>query len=315
MTATLSDRLSSLTACLVDAGISLQLLEANDHQYQLSLDSYWSNTAKLKPACIIRPESSVQVAKILEALIHANESFAIRSGGHAPLAGTNNIYDGVTIDLSLLDSIQFEMISETVSFGPGVRWKHVYEELGKYGYTVAGGREIQTGVAGLLLGGGNSWFTGRKGFSCDNVVEYEIVVADGSIITANDATHANLFRALKGGSNNFGIVTKFTMKAFPCELVWGGITVTPKDYIQDAIRMTSNFTKKVMNYPDSSMITNLSYIPDMKDIVVLAALVETRGVENSPSFAEWATLPKILDTTKLKTHSEMGTETYLSPNR
>ncbi|OTB02040.1 hypothetical protein M426DRAFT_25053 [Hypoxylon sp. CI-4A] len=288
-----------------------QLLVPTDIAYQASENSYWSNTARLDPACIIRPKSSVQVSEILRILVDSNEKFAIRSGGHAPLAGSNNIHGGVTIDLGLLDDVQFDRGSETVSFGPGVRWGHVYQEVEKHGYAVAGGREVQTGVGGFLLGGGNTWMTGSRGFACDNVVAFETVLADGRIIVASATTHSDLFRALKGGSNNFGIVTRFTMSAFPCRLIWGGITVTPKEYSDDAIRMTSTFTEKIAEYPDSSIVTVLTHLPEMKDVVVSAGLVETKGVENSPAFREWSTLPKILDTTKLKTLYEIGVETYV----
>ncbi|KAI1503134.1 FAD-binding domain-containing protein [Biscogniauxia marginata] len=275
------------------------LLVPSDPQYQAYENSYWSNTAKLKPACIIRPGTPEQVSAALRALVDADEKFAVRSGGHAPLARTNNIHDGVTVDLSLLDSVRFDEASETVTFGPGVRWRHVCREVEKHGRAVAGGREIQTGVAGLLLGGGNSWMTGRKGFACDNVVSYQVVLADGQAITVDNQTHTNLFRALKGGSNNFGI---------------GGVTITPKEYVYDAIRITSNFTEKVKDYPDASIITDISYMPEMKDFAVVAAIVETRGVENSLAFEEWSTLPKITDTTKLKTLSDMGAETALPAN-
>ncbi|RYC62600.1 hypothetical protein CHU98_g3600 [Xylaria longipes] len=143
---------------------------------------------KVKLACIFPPQTAGHVSTALRALVATKEKFAIRSGGRAPLEKSNNIHGGVTIDLSYLDSIQYDTDSELVTFGPGVRWKHVYRELAyhgtlrnnprrpgvpgtcrrpvrqdcdiaKHNRVVAGGREGETGVAGFLLGGGNTWFT------------------------------------------------------------------------------------------------------------------------------------------------------------
>ncbi|KAH9886126.1 hypothetical protein F4778DRAFT_759092 [Xylariomycetidae sp. FL2044] len=299
---------------LVEAGLQSSLTFPSDQLYSDREGSYWSNTAKLRPACIFLPQSSQQVSEGLKVLVACKQTFAVRSGGHAPLATSNNIHQGVTIDLSLLTSIRYDPGSETVTFGPGLRWKHVYEELQKYDRVVAGGRESDTGVAGLLLGGGNTWFTARKGFACDNVVSYDVVLADGSSITADAANHVDLFRALKGGSNNFGIVVSFTMSTIPCRRIWGGTTMSLKQHAQEAIQCTANFTSNIKHYPDSSLLTGLTYVPQVKEVVMGGVLVETRGVEDSPAFDEWRKLPKLRDTTTFKSMLELGLETGLPSN-
>ncbi|RYP01737.1 hypothetical protein DL764_006099 [Monosporascus ibericus] len=209
--------------CLIRAGLQSQILLPSDSDYNTCEESYFSNTAKLKPACITQIRHPQRRPR--------------------PLAGSNNIHGGVTIDLSLLNSVRFGSASEAVSFGPGVRWKHVYVKVQKHGRV----------VAGLLLRGGNTWMTARKGFACDNVVALEVVLADGLIGTADRNTHADLFRALKGGSNNFGIVVGFTMSTIPCQSVWGGSTASPNECIPDAIRITGYFTKRVVENPDSNL--------------------------------------------------------------
>lgn len=70
--------------------------------------------------------------------------------------------------------------------------------------------------------GGISFFSHRVGFVSNNIVSYEIVLADGTIATASETTNSDLWRALKGGSNNFGIVTSFTARSFPTGSIWGG---------------------------------------------------------------------------------------------
>ncbi|KAI1406790.1 hypothetical protein F5Y13DRAFT_196797 [Hypoxylon sp. FL1857] len=302
-------------ACLVEAGLQSHVFTPQDPAYQTSEDSYFSNTAKLGPACIFIPESAEQVSIAIKALAAAKQTFAIRSGGHAPAPGSNDINGGVTIDLSNLKSVQYDCDSQRVTFGPGVRWKHVYLELEKYDRVVAGGREGETGVAGFLLGGGNTWFTAHKGFACDNVVSYQVVLADGQVIIAKQDVHPDLFRALKGGSNNFGIVTSFTMSTIPYKPIWGGTIMASKEYVPDAIRATANFATNLPNYPESSLIAAVNYIPQAKDIITGAALVHTQGMTDSPAFAEWSKLPKMRDTTKLKSMLDMGLETALPQNK
>jgi hypothetical protein len=255
------------------------------------------------------------VSESITALVNAKQKFAVRSGGHAPLRGTNNIHNGVTIDLTLLNNIVYDPTTENISFGPGVRWKDVLGELQPYNRVVAGGREGQTGVGGFLLGGGNAWITAREGFACDNVVGFEIVLANGNIINATKETHNDLFRALKGGWNNFGVVTRFTIRTFVNHFIFGGVTVSPKEAIPRAITITENFTKNVVKYPDSSLIVVIGYLESLKDIVISGAVVEVKGVEDSPAWTEWSTLPTIMDTRGRKTMLDMGLETALAANQ
>ncbi|KAI1505903.1 hypothetical protein F5X99DRAFT_366504 [Biscogniauxia marginata] len=296
-------------ACLRDAGLQSRVFAPSNSEYDACKSSYWSHTARLAPACVVGPRSASEVSAALKALVLANEKFAIRGTGHASPPGVNNIDGGVTIDLGLLDSVQYDEATATVSFGPGVRWLDVYQEVQKHGRIVVGGREGQNGVAGYLLGGGNNWLTSTKGWACDSVIAYETVLADGSIVTVDRDTHPDLFRALKGGGNNFGIVTKFTMSTIPCERIWGGVAISTKEYIPDVIQLTSNFTENLSRYPDSSLIVLVGYIPDMKDTAVVTGVMETRGVENVPIFEEWERLPKIMNTAKPKTMLEIGIET------
>lgn len=178
---------------------------------------------------------------------------------------------------------RFDAASETASIGPGGCWREVYGELHKYGRIVAGGREGNVGVAGLILGGGNTFLTARRGFACDNVVEFEVVLADGSIVKANKDEHSDLYRALKGGSINYGIVTDFKMTTVKCERVWGGMTFFAKDHIPAAIEAVHDFTANVTKYPDENLVTMFTYLPTFKDVVI-AMFCEFPAHEKTSTF-------------------------------
>ncbi|KAL8968538.1 MAG: hypothetical protein Q9183_002418 [Haloplaca sp. 2 TL-2023] len=136
-------------------------------------------------------------------------------------AGAANIQDGVTIDLEHLNQSSISPDRSTITLGPGLRWGQVYTILAAYGLAFPGGRSAEVGVGGYLLGGGSSYFIDH-GFGCDNVIAYEIVLASGTVLNVTAQAHLDLFRALKGGSSNFGIVTSFTLRTFELQGIWGG---------------------------------------------------------------------------------------------
>ncbi|ETS73771.1 hypothetical protein PFICI_14717 [Pestalotiopsis fici W106-1] len=306
--------LDPMVTLLQNEGLGEQIVAPTDAEYTARLDSYWSNSAKLKPACILRPKSTADVAAAIKALASREQSFAVRSGGHTNWAGSNNIEGGVTLDLGSLSAITVSPDQATADIGPGARWREVYAELHKSKLAVAGGREGNVGVAGLLLGGGNTFFTGRHGFACDNVVAYEVVLADGSVVTADAKSNEDLFRALKGGSNNFGVVTKFTMKTVKSDQVWGGMTFYPKQTIPQAIDAVVSFAGKVNDDPDSNLVCIFTYMSEFKDVVVATLFNQIQGIEAAPAYDEWRAIPEIMNTVKKTTISEMAFEYNIPAN-
>lgn len=147
--------------------------------------------------------------------------FTVRGGGHTAFPGSSNIEDGVTIDLRKMNQIAVSMDQRTVSVGPGNRWINVSEALDPLGLAVVGGRSATVGVSGLILGGGLSYFSGRRGWACDNVNNFEIVLSSGEIVNANAEENADLFWALRGGGgSSWGIVTKFDLASFEQGDLW-----------------------------------------------------------------------------------------------
>ncbi|KAM0558281.1 hypothetical protein ACHAPJ_004975 [Fusarium lateritium] len=299
---------------LVKAGLESRILTPTDAEFSARQESYWSNSAKIKPACIVQPRTPEEVAAVVKALAAAGQKFAVRSGGHTNWAGSNNIEDGVTVDLVHLSEVTFKASDETADIGPGCKWRQVYAELSKHGRAVAGGREGNVGVAGLLLGGGNAFYTARQGFGCDNVVAYQIVLASGDIVVADENNNTDLFRVLKGGSSNFGIVTKFTMKAIKTDRVWGGMTFFPKQIIPSAIDALSAFADNVSSDVNSNLVCIFTHMPNFKDVVIATLYANMEGVEKPKAYEKWLALPEIMSTVKDTTISEMAFEYNIPAN-
>ncbi|KAI8288351.1 hypothetical protein K4K60_011143 [Colletotrichum sp. SAR11_57] len=223
-------------------------LAPNTTGYQAIKDNYWSQTAgSLSPICITRPKDAQQVASIVKILSSSGKDvrLAIKSGGHGSSPGWSNTDGGVLISLDLINGTQNVADKGHAVVGTGARWVDVYKTLEAEKVTVIGGRFSAIGVGGLLVGGGLSYFSGLHGLACDNVLNYEVVLADGTIANVNQTSEPDLFRALKGGGNQFGIVTRFTLKTYPLESqIWGGILSFSIDKAEEVFNATQTFSAK-----------------------------------------------------------------------
>ncbi|KAK7926711.1 hypothetical protein PG985_003709 [Apiospora marii] len=287
-----------LSPCGFQAPPDLQVLLPRDPLYGTRESSYWAVNARLSPACIVQPKSTAQVSSLLKELVATGRQFAVRAGGHSPVPGANDIAgDGVTVDLGLLNSVAYDAGSETVRFGAGCRWRDVYGELGRHERTVPGGRGGDVG--------------------CDNVISYEIVLADGRTVTADKDTHVDLFRALKGGANNFGVVTSFAMRTHPSGRIWGGISASPASATDQTIRTVWNFTEGLTqdeSRQDSYMLAVFGYFPAFGANVVNIATFQADGGPRGPGWDDWRALPKIMDTTGETTVAELAEQITLPPD-
>ena len=199
--------------------------------YNANIASYFDGKSRLTPNCIVHPTTADEVSTTVKVLAAASLlkpcQFAVRSGGHTPIPGANNVDEGVTIDLLHMNGTTYNDSSNIANILPAARWGSVYAALEPLGRMVAGGRGSTVGVGSFLLGGGISHYAPRVGLSCDNVINFEVVLADGRIVNANKKTNADLFTALTGGSSNFSIVTRYDMETFESEDLWGGIVSWP----------------------------------------------------------------------------------------
>ncbi|KAL3476505.1 FAD binding domain protein [Aspergillus californicus] len=178
-----------------------------------AVDAYWDVRAALSPACIFLPNTPNELSVAMKIIGACDAQFAVRGGGHMSVPGSNNIDGGVV--LALENFTDLKVHRETVEVGPGLTWYDVYTALEPTGRVAIGGRLKTIGVPGLTLIGGFHYFNNKYGFAMDNVLAYDVVLANGTQVTATKSTHSDLFWALKGGGgNNFGIVTRFVLKTF-----------------------------------------------------------------------------------------------------
>jgi hypothetical protein len=166
----------------------------------------------------------VDAADVLAAVNYGRENkllLAIRGGGHSG-PGLGSCDGGLVIDLSQMRSVRVDPLTRTVRVDPGCTAADLDHATHAFGLAVPLGIVASTGVAGLTLGGGTGYLTRKHGLTIDNLLEVDMVLADGSFVTANKDKHADLFWAVRGGGGNFGVVTSFLFQAHPAKMVFAG---------------------------------------------------------------------------------------------
>ncbi|KAF3760403.1 FAD-binding domain-containing protein, partial [Cryphonectria parasitica EP155] len=294
--------------------------------YNATLSSYFSlQAAAVHPLCFVTPQTTADVSALIGSLTSTNSNascqFAIRSGGHMWFPGASNEPGGITVDLSSLDSIEVNAAAEnsTVSVGVGATWDAVYAKLDPLGLSVAGGRVSGVGVGGLTLGGGLSYFGPRYGWTCTTASSFELVLANGSIVEANEESNTDLFYGLRGGSNNFGVVTRIVLKAFEQDqgLVWAGTVYSPLSTIDAQIETYVNLSAAETYDENASFITGLGYSQSSNLTVVTNDLVYTKpSGDGAPSLYQgFLDQPSLVSTTAIVNMSTLSQQqaAYLPP--
>src|ERR1700756_4849705 len=164
------------------------------------------------------------VADVVTAVNFARQNdlqVAIRGGGHNG-PGLGSVDDGLMIDLSMMKGVRVNPAAGTVRVGPGCTQGDVDHATHIYGLAVPAGIVSTTGIAGLTLGGGSGYLTRKHGLTIDNLLEADVVLADGNFVTANATQNEDLFWGLRGGGGNFGVVTSFVFRAHPVSSVYAG---------------------------------------------------------------------------------------------
>jgi hypothetical protein len=242
------------------------VIRAGDAQYDVAR-RIWNASIDKYPGLIAR---CTGLADVIAAVRFARENrllVAIRGGGHN--VGGRAVCDGgMVIDLSGMKGIHVDPEAKRVRAQPGVLLAELDRETHVYGMTVPLGAVSKTGIAGLTLGGGVGWLARKYGLTCDNVISFELVTADGEVRRASASENPDLFWALRGGGGNFGVVTSFEYRLCPVAMVLGGLLVHPRDRATDLLRFYRSFTQSA---PDElAAYAALLHTPDGVPVAAVA---------------------------------------------
>ncbi|KAL8843654.1 MAG: hypothetical protein Q9176_001862 [Flavoplaca citrina] len=308
----------ALTCGILNAYRDINLVTPRDGQiYTVQAQQHWSPTAWGHPNCIFEPSTTREVQFFVGLLGITGSTYAIRSGGHSPFKGFASTDRGVLLSMHKMKGVDYDAQSETVRLAMGNTWGEVYGNLTQYNRIVVGGRLPDVGMAlvsggmcrpsrypGLCIpdisqtqanafsAGGLSHYSNEKGFAGDNVVNFEMVLADGRLINANATSNSDLWWAMKAGQNNFGVTTHITTKAYPMGAVWGGIRVWNSSQIDAISEAFAEYQR------EGQLDTKSSIIPDLVPTngTIFITLVYFAPVTTRPkSFDAFYRIPAISD--------------------
>lgn len=193
-----------------------------------------------RPAMLVRCRSTADIAGALEFARTSDLEVAVRGGGHNG-PGFGSVDGGLVIDLSPMNRVEVNPDGRVARVQGGATWAQVDAATHAYGLAVPSGIISSTGVGGLTLGGGHGYLTRKHGLTIDNLLEAEVVLADGHVVTASESEHADLFWALRGGGGNFGVVASFTFRLHPVHTVVCGPTAWPASATADILSWYRDF--------------------------------------------------------------------------
>ena len=257
------DIVEQLTAHLRGAVVT-----AGDPQAQHEPRPVWNAMHAARPALSLRCSGTADVVDAVNFARERDLPLAVRGGGHS-VAGLSTVGDGVLIDLSAMRGVRVDPQHKLVHAQGGAVLGDIDRESQAFGLATPTGRVSETGIAGLALGGGYGHLNNKYGLTSDNLVEAEVVCADGQIRTASAETNPDLFWALRGGGGNFGVVTSFTFRLHPVGpmVAFAGVFYP----LEDLAEIERRWRDWVVQAPDeiTSTILSLTFpaVPDMPEVL------------------------------------------------
>jgi FAD/FMN-containing dehydrogenase len=242
-----------------------------------------------RPALIAQCRGAADIADAVRFARRAGLEISVRGGGHN-VAGLAVVDDGLLIDLSQMKGIHVDRGTATVRAQGGVIWSELNREIAAHGLATTGGAISTTGIAGLTLGGGLGWLMSNYGLAADNVIEIQLVTADGAIVDVTESSDPDLFWALRGGGGNFGIAASFVYRCHPLSTVVGGLIAHPFERAGEMLRFYRDAIAGASD--DLTVFAAVVHAPDGSGMKLAAMVVMHTGSEDEAQrelapFLEW----------------------------
>ncbi len=276
---------STQTASPVEAAraVAGEVIGPDDPEYDRARTVFVRSVDR-RPAAIVRPADAAEVAAVVSVAREHELELAVRSGGHSS-AGHGVSDGGIVVDLSAMKRLEIDAAARVAWAETGLTAGEVTAAAARRGLAVGFGDTGSVGIGGITLGGGLGYLSRLHGLTIDNLLAAEVVTADGELLHADEQEHADLFWALRGGSGNFGIATRFRYRLQPVDAVTGGMLVLPA-----TPESISAFVRAAEEAPDEvSAIANVMpappapFVPEEQHgrMVVLALIVHSGRPEDA----------------------------------
>jgi hypothetical protein len=216
------------------------VLLAGDPGYDAAR-TIWNAMIDHRPALIACCMGAADVIEVVRFAGEFGLLVSIKGGGHN-ISGKSVCDGGLMIDLSRMKSVRVDPVARIARAEPGVLGAEFDHETQAFGLATPLGSVSTTGIAGLTLGGGQSWLSSKYGFAIDNLLSVDIVTADATLRTASATQNEDLFWGIRGAGHNFGVVTSFEYRLHSVGPVLGGMVVHPIAQAAEVLRFYREFT-------------------------------------------------------------------------
>ncbi|KAF2703998.1 FAD-binding domain-containing protein [Pleomassaria siparia CBS 279.74] len=265
----------------------------------------WSEHCEKRARAVVLPTTPSHVSTTLSFIRTHEIPFVVRGGGHST-SGSSSIEDGLVIDLSKMRNVTVDAEARTITAEGGTIWEDVDVEAAKFGLATVGGTVNHTGVGGLTLGGGYGYLSGRYGLTIDNLLAVDIVLASGELVRASKEENADLFWAVRGAGQNFGVVTAFVFKAYPQpDPVFAGTLVFLAEKLPGIVEFANKF--HTANDGNQVLLWGFSCPPPLKAPVVLTQIFHNGDEAFAKTFfADLLALGPVVDTTAMVPYEKLN---------
>ncbi|KAJ7756946.1 FAD-binding domain-containing protein [Mycena metata] len=253
--------IAAIRACTqLGASLGAPVVQSSGPDYEFAATHAWNlQNAEYQPTCIVFPRTSLDVQVAMKAIFDAKSHYAVQAGSHSAMKGWNTVQDGVLITFSNMQNVSYNPVRDSITLEPGTHWHDAATALEPQGVAPVGGRVGDVGT-GLLLGGGLSWLSPSHGYAADMFKELDVVLTTGKMVTATASNeYSDLFRALKGGGNRFGIVTRY--EVYPVHTgtqdnkTWTGGMIIYNSSAEALLNATARYTREV-NDPKAVLLVS-----------------------------------------------------------
>lgn len=251
--------------------------------------------------------SSHEISLVVKFATYHYIPFVVQGGGFST-SGASSTHGGIVINMSTMRLIVVDSASQTVAIQGGATWCEVDQAAAKEGLAVVGCTTSAVGVGGTTLGGGFGWLTGRYGLVIDNLISVKIVLADGRITTASAKENQDLFWAIRGAGQSFGVVTEFVLRAHRQRpSVFGGLIYLPTEQLSAVVEFANKFDTQTAG--DEGLFFGFTTCPHDPLSTVIVALLFYNGPRTAGEafFAPLLALESIQNETHEMPYPEINT--------
>lgn len=246
---------SSPTVEALRRKVSGSVVSSHDGHYDEQRNA-WLDVVDQRPSLIVNAATVDDVIAAVKTAGDLELPLGVQNTGHGLAVPCD---EGLLLRLGNMKDVEIDVAACTAVIGPGVTAAHLLKALQPYDFVYPSGQVSSVGMIGYTLGGGFGWLGRQLGAACSYVKNAQVVLADGSVVNANDTENPDLFWALRGGGGNFGVVTSLTVALTPMKKIFGGLLYYRMEDAPEVLRFYRDWTATLSD--DTSTYLRLMSVP------------------------------------------------------